>query len=287
MGGSVVRSNNVLRATIYQPQYFPRLHYMHRVFMSDICIILDSAQYVRTLVHEGPPRGRHKSYQAHTPIKTSTGENIITIPVHDARQPINETTIDYKQPWVGKHIAQIRSAYGRAPFFDRYFPDVQYILQQRHASLADLTTTTIMWAIAAVHEIPLHVGDLSVENLDTHLKNQGGSRLQSVVRDQATGVRRPDGKQKGTEWTLALCQAVGAGEYVYGGTAANSYMNMEYYIQHGVTPVQQQWLIPEYSQLFSDRVPFIPNLSILDMLFNIGAQQAAEILGVRQRQAVH
>ena len=40
-----------MRVTIYQPQYFPRLHYFNRILNADTFVVLDSAQYTKSLVH--------------------------------------------------------------------------------------------------------------------------------------------------------------------------------------------------------------------------------------------
>jgi len=41
-----------------------------------------------------------------------------------------------------------------------------------------------------------------------------------------------------------------------------------------------QWIdLPEYQQVFSDKVSFVPNVCILDMLFNLGGRELNKLLG--------
>lgn len=82
----------------------------------------------------------------------------------------------------------------------------------------------------------------------------------------------------GGPWTAALCAAVGADEYLYGGTAGAGYMQVDDYAARGVTLVQQDWVARPYPQQFSDRFGFLPNLSVLDLLFNLEPAAALGIL---------
>jgi len=87
-----------MRVCIYQPQYFPRLHYINRILDSDKFIFFDSAQYTKKLVHLNDGGTKHKSYQSHSPIKTAQGEFLLLVPVkHQSFIPINKTIIDYEK----------------------------------------------------------------------------------------------------------------------------------------------------------------------------------------------
>lgn len=268
-----------MRVTIYQPQYFPRLHYFNRILTSDVFVILDSAQYTKSLVHiEGQDKKRHKSYQADAPIKTASGLFLLTVPVKDHQLSINQTAVEYLHNWVPKHIQTMRSAYSRAPMFEPVFGQIKDLLAPKYPNLADLNTKTIIWGISALLGLSVDLGNLTFENLNKNLK-KSKCRLKKVIFDSETQVKRPEGLHKGTEWTAAICHKLGASEYFHGGTAKEGYMQADYYQKLGIKTVVQNWQCPVYLQQFSDKVGFIANLSVIDLVFNVGQKQAQKIIG--------
>lgn len=265
-----------MKVTIYQPQYFPRLHYFNRVLDSDIFIILDSAQYTKALVHEGETRERHKSYQSDTPIlDLNRGQTILTVPIRrDGFHELRNTHVQYDGKWQRKHLAAITNIYSKTPFYNRYYSELQELLGREYDSLADLNTITILWGITRVLGCDVPVSELSVDTVNKCLEIRDDVRLTKIVLDSKTGVERPDGKQKGTEWTCALCEHVGATEYMYGGTAQAGYMDLDFYKRHGITPVIQDWKLEPYEQRFEEQIGFVANLSIIDLLMHVGSEEA-------------
>ncbi len=270
---------NQRRVTIYQPRYFPQLHYLNRILSSDIFVILDSAQYTKSLVHATDHgRRRHSSYQSDTPIKTASGTYMLTVPVrHAGVRPLNQTSLVYTDNWSMRQCATIRTSYGKAPYFDVLLPGLEAILKYRYETLADLNIATISWALSALCGIP-DAHDLSLKSVNQMLTTKPKVRLKRILRDQETGVTRPVGNQKGTEWTIALCQAVGATEYIYGGTAREGYMDLSVYQKSSIHTVEQNWRCPIYPQLFTGTAGFEANLSIIDLVMNVKCEEALKIL---------
>lgn len=64
----------------------------------------------------------------------------LIIPIQQGRShtPIRETKIDNTQRWNKIHLGAIKAAYGKAPFFDSFFGDVEGILTSRYEYLWDL-----------------------------------------------------------------------------------------------------------------------------------------------------
>ena len=91
-----------------QPTYIPWLGYFDLIDQADIFVFLDNVQLSRSNWHV---RNR---------IKTCQGELYLTIPVH--RDKGNYETmlchafINYKQPWVKKHLKSIEQAYKKTPY---------------------------------------------------------------------------------------------------------------------------------------------------------------------------
>lgn len=270
-----------MRVAIYQPQCFPRLHYVNRALDSDVFVLLSSAQYTSSMVHHLPDgrRERRKTYQSHVPIKQPEGEHLLTVPVRSDTKgaPIDQVLPDDGQPWRARHRRTLRSAYGRAGQFDARFGDLEVVLDLATESLADFNITTLLWALDVVLDLQIGPERLSVAAVNARLAGQRGTRLRQLVIDGQLEVERPAGRQTGSLWVARICEALGADEYLFGGTATD-YMDKQDYADRGIGLVQQQWPAPPYPQLFEDRVGFLANLSIIDLLLNTSPATAAAVL---------
>lgn len=275
-----------MRVSIYQPQYFPRLHYFNRMLSSDVFVIFDSAQYVKSLKHYGVKTTKKRSYQSDAPIMTHQGERLLTVPVkHSGRPPINMAQPQYQFPWQRCHLNALRSEYGKAPFFKKYFPEIQTLIQTRYNSLADLNIATILWGLSRLLQDDYPPDRVSFERAEKILDGRREIRLKKIFRDSTIGVTRPPGRQRGMEWTASICEALGATSYLCGTTALQGYMDEQYYYEKGIDVVMHQWRPAEYQQLYTDRQPFVKNLSIIDLLMNSGPELSLELLSGAEKIA--
>jgi hypothetical protein len=73
-----------------------------------------------------------------------------------------DVKIDYKQKWLNNHWRTIQTAYGNAPFFEYYAPELQHILFKKPVFLYDLNlelmTLCLKWLKmkAALEESPVY-----------------------------------------------------------------------------------------------------------------------------------
>lgn len=268
-----------MRVSIYQPRYFPQLHYFNRALESDVFVILDCAQYTKALVHNiNGVNERHKSFQSDTVIKFPEGSHFLTVSIkHNGLLPINQTQLDYSQEWARKHASTISTAYRKSPLYDSVFPQIEKILKNGYETLGELNIKTFLWGLMCIMGLNLDLSELSVETINKHLENSN-FRLKKIVLGSELGVKRPEGFQKGTEWTVEICKKLGATEYVHGETAQNGYMDENYYKDNDISLVTQNWKCQEYDQQFTDKTGFISNLSIIDLLLNVDREKALEII---------
>lgn len=267
-----------MRLVGYQPQYFPRLHYFARVLDSDIFTISDYLQYVRHHAYEhGDAKERGPSYQAHTPLKTGNGILLLDVPVRrggeEGKQLLTEAQIDYSTPWHEKHLQNIEHHYKKTSEFSRVFPSLREFLQQRHATLADLTIGSIAWGLSQLFEI-----EPSLESVNAQLPHPE-YRLKRIVRMSESSIPMPD-KESGrdaNDWIIETCKELGASEYHFGGTSASAYMDFSRFERAGIALRQQDWKCARYSQQFPKQ-GFLPNLSIIDLMMNVPAHEARKIL---------
>jgi hypothetical protein len=64
----------------------------------------------------------------------------LSVPIQGRRPriPMSQVKIDYGQKWQSIHLRGIQSAYGKAPFFEYFFPYIQPIVERQQESLWEL-----------------------------------------------------------------------------------------------------------------------------------------------------
>ena len=101
---------------------------------------------------------------------------------------IAEVRIDYGQKWLNNHWRTIRTAYGKAPFFEYYAAELEGILLKKHAFLYDLNldimTLCLQWlkmeaavAESAAYEKELTEGAVDLRGLINPKKEDGCNRF--------------------------------------------------------------------------------------------------------------
>jgi len=83
------------------------------------------------------------------------------------------------------------------------------------------------------------------------------------------------------ERLIAITRMLGADTYL-AGAGGHNYMRLEAYQLAGVRIIFQDFHHPVYRQLFSS--PFIPYLSVVDLLYNHGPESLAIIRSTRNEE---
>jgi len=81
-----------------------------------------------------------RSYRNRAHIIGANGLLRLTIPLKKGKnegQPIRDVRIEYVQKWQARHWQSIRSAYGKAPFFEHYEGELHPMFQKKHNFLFD------------------------------------------------------------------------------------------------------------------------------------------------------
>ena len=73
---------------------------------------------------------------------------------------------------------------------------------------------------------------------------------------------------------LDMAVKAGATEYLF-GPQGKDYANVYAFRAAGVEPKFQEFTHPTYQQVGSG---FVPNLSVLDLLFNVGGEKGREVI---------
>jgi len=267
-----------MRLVGYQPQYFPRLHYFARILNTDIFSISDHVQFVKS--HSFPVSGgghkRGKSYQAHSPIKSSQGVQFLTLPImHGGLLPISQTNVDYSHGWPNKHIGALQMCYGSAARAQEMLSELKGLLKQGYDTLAELNIATIVWALAWI--LGKDAPHATVDTVNEWLTEPHPFRLQKVVVQSQTSIAPPGEGRDAMEWIIDTCKTLGATEYYHGGTASAAYLDAGRIEAAGITLVEQDWTCPPYVQQFPED-GFMPNLSIIDLVANEGVERVQTVL---------
>ena len=220
------------KAAIHQPNFIPWLGYFHKISLVDDFVFFDDVQF---------PRG--KTYGNRVKIKTNNGETWITVPVLSKGdfQVFNKIQINNTAPWQRKILKTIELAYSKANHFEEYWEGFSAIFQQEYDYLIDLNINLIKYAIECL-------------GLDVKLY------LSSEIYSEGTVDTE--------ERIISILKNLSVDLYITGrGAGSLRYINEERFQDENIGIEWQQYNSPVYDQLWG---PFIPDLSIIDLLFNCG-----------------
>jgi hypothetical protein len=192
-----------------------------------------------------------RGHQHRNLIKMQTGTQWLTVPVQRRhRQRIEEVVIDAAQNWRRKHWAALQANYGPAPYFRQLEPELRAILLEgTQTHLCKLDLDLLQWTMR-------------------HLAIDVPMKLSSELC--VTGER--------SERHINICRSVGADTYL-SGSGGRQYMDLEVFERAGITVRFVDFIPRPYPQRFPQH-GFIPNLSVLDALFNCGPADTRALIDV-------
>jgi WbqC-like protein len=95
-----------------------------------------------------------RSYRNRCHVIGSHGVERLSIPLQSGKhqqQPISEVKISYDRPWFASHWNTIKSAYGRAPYFEHYGDALKEMIYSRYTYLFDLNNAILNWLVQSIH----------------------------------------------------------------------------------------------------------------------------------------
>jgi hypothetical protein len=192
------------------------------------------------------PQG--SSYASRTKIKVPTGVHWLSLPIQRNGLHRYRTQKLAGDCFLGDVAGTLYHNYARAPYWNyhRFLSELKWAALNC-GSLAEINGCLIGWAV-------------EVLGIDTKIV------LQSELSD-----RRAMDKQHLPIW---LCKRMGCSTYL-SGQGARTYNDPERFRAEGIELRYQEFDCPEYPQLWGE---FVPNLSIVDLVFNCGSE-AADVLG--------
>lgn len=178
-------------------------------------------------------------------IRTFENSMWLTVPIlNNSGKLLNEVEIDYSKDWIYKHKAAIKYNYENCPFFDKYWKGIEKILDKKHRKLLELNMSLINYFISI-----LQISTKTIFSSELEIDSTGSKKL------------------------LDICKSLNSDTYI-SGELGSDYLDLEIFKNENITVKFEKFEHPQYSQKYSK---FIPNMSIIDLLFNEG-EKSIDIL---------
>jgi hypothetical protein len=230
---------------VHQPNFLPYLGFFDKLYRCDVFVLYDTAQFVKREFHN---RNRI--------IGTQGTPEWLTVPV----------AVRF-----GQRIADISIADDSQPFRDQHLRTLEYAYGHRPGASE---------TIAAVSEAYTAHGfgslvELNVDLLDRVVELLGGGPRRVLASE--LGI---DPTLRSTDALVAIVQSVGADTYL-SGAGGRGYLDEDRVAAAGIDLAWQDFHHPVYAQhAIGD---FVPNLSIVDCLCEIGPTETARLLAGEPR----
>jgi hypothetical protein len=229
-----------MRAAIMQPYIFPYLGYFQLIQSVDVFVFYDDVNFIK------------RGWVNRNKILIQNQEKLISFPCIKASQNklINDVEVDLENKAYKKLLNSIYYAYKKAPYFEEVMPLITEVFKSDSKNIADL-------CIASIKMVRDYL------SLSTELKRSS---------EEFTATQNLPAADR----LIAISKKIGAEIYInsLGGKAlytkgyfAKNQLNLEFL----------QPKLPEYEQ-FSE--PFIPSLSIIDVLMFNSKQDVLKMLSV-------
>lgn len=191
--------------------YLPSIEYFAAVQGNGVIFLDDLEQYQK------------QSLRNRTSILLANKTEKLSVPVYggNKNQKYREIRIDYEQKWLNVHLRGMQSAYGKAPFFEYYYPYLEPVYLKKLPFLIDLNQQLLTVCLKLLR------WDVKVKYLSEVDKKSDLSDLRGIIKSK------------------------------------------EHFTERDI------YKVSPYSQLFG--VDFVPNLSIIDLLFCTGPEAEAII----------
>jgi hypothetical protein len=238
-----------MKVAMMQPAFLPWQGFFELIYQADVFVLLDDFQFSVQSYHQ-----RNRLFISPTQVGWYT---VPAIKSGAFGQPLNHTRIDDSVPWRRKMLERLRQNYSKAPSFAEVFPPVADWLAIRSPSLAE--------------------------------QNQGFIQLVMELlgwkRELLISSAHPSSSER-SERVLELLRWCGATRY-YAARGACDYMREDAVFPVAKIEVLFQDFVPQpYAQVGSPGT-FIPRLSILDALFNLGPEETARVLAQSSERWLH
>ncbi len=221
-----------MTVAIHQPNFFPWLGYFNKITKADLFLFLDNVQFPKT----------GGSWSNRVKLLINNEARWVTAPVDrnfTGTKQVREMEFLESDIWKNKLIKSLISNYRRHPFFDETMELIEPLILFNNSNIAQYNINVI-----------IKISDCL--GLDT-------KKLMKSSEYMVEG--------SSNELLIGLTIKVGGDTYMCGG-GADGYQNDDLFLQNNIKLLYQSFQHPNYQQFAQKE--FIPGLSIIDALMNLG-----------------
>lgn len=189
-----------------------------------------------------------KSWQNRNRIKGANGEIILSVPVQTKgkfEQKISETLIDNKSDWRSKHFSSIRLSYKKSRYYETYIDFFEDLYKRDWEKIDDLDIYVTNWILS----------ELKINT--------------EICYDKSY-----DFLGKNNDLLIEMTKKLRCDTYL-SNKGSENYVDIDLFVDSGLNHKYMNYVGKKYRQQFGE---FIPYLSIVDMMFNIGPYDTFDIL---------
>lgn len=236
---------------IMQPTFFPWIGFFDMIDQVDTFVLYDDVQLAK------------RSWQVRNKIKNQNGEFFLSVPVKKTKNRddllICETEISYDENWQIKHLKNIETSYRKTHYFEEVYNFIKETYCLDHKLLSNFN---INFILDISKKIGIKTNFLKSSELND-IKGFKDVRLASIC------------KKINTEIYLS---AQGSASYIEaekpGGEIVNNSIQLYYHF----------YKHPVYNQMYGS---FIPYMSVIDLLFNVGFENSLELIRSGRENMMH
>lgn len=157
----------------------------------------------------------------------------------------NDVAVRITDYWIDKTLKTLEYNYKKAKYFEEIYEDIRKWLKRSDLSLSEYNSFIIIDICKKMH--------IKTQIRFSHDLDIDSSNIQRIID---------------------ICKYFNADIY-FSGNGARTYQNEENFRKNGITLQYTDFLHPVYHQLWKG---FLPNLSIVDLLFNEGYENSSKII---------
>lgn len=216
--------------------------------MADTFVILDHVQFEKN------------SFTNRNKILQPDGRAMwLTVPVetkNDSKQSINKVEVNKRVHWQNKHLRSFTYSYSKTPYWDSK--------EYGHAAREMFRLLDVM-----DYQRLVDVLSFSFVFLSKMLGLGENWKFSSAYDPPLTEVK--------SDLVLEICKREDADVY-FSGSQGKGYLEEEKFKEVGIEIVYQDYFSLEYKQYQTKDFPFVPDLSVIDLLMNHGPESKEVIM---------
>jgi len=227
-----------MKVAVHQPNYLPWIGYFRKIAISDLFVIFDDVQFEKG------------GYTNRVNIRISDQAKWLTEPINKRgilKSTINDIEFVADNDWRKNHFDKIASSYGKRPFYFELKEVLLSLFDNDFTRLSDFNSAAIE---SFVTRLNLNVGLVRSSTLDYNRDESASHKLVSICR-------------------------IFGGDVYCSGRGGKNYNDEKLFLDSGVSvEYDDGWRATEYSQ----GANFIPGLSIVDAIANVGFEQVRSMI---------